>query len=237
VTGDGESLGEVDTEADEKAPAVTTLTASAGVRRLELHVVRPPVRVFGVVAEKDSPGVVYDTLGLNGASVTFLSQGIDAKHFSEELQQRNPDLVIVNYGTNEADFASFIDRGYEKEMRKAIRRIREALPETSILLMSPMDRGQHAGSEIETMPTIPRLVDIQRRVARDTGCGFFDTFHAMGGDGTMARWYTGQPRLVSADLIHPMPAGGKMIAAIFARELTAGLNRYKLRHVQKPAAQ
>jgi len=54
----------------------------------------------------------------------------------------------------------------------------------------------------------------------------------MGGDGTMARWYTGQPRLVSADLIHPFPAGGKSIAVIFARELAAGLNRYKLRQMR-----
>ena len=89
--------------------------------------------------------------------------------------------------------------------------------------MSPMDRGAHTGpGDIETMPTIPRIVAIQRRVARETGCGFFDTFHAMGGEGTMARWYAGQPRLVSADLIHPYPAGGKMIAAIFAREIAPG---------------
>jgi lysophospholipase L1-like esterase len=232
VTGDGEPLGDVDTGADEKATAVAVFEAPNGVHSLELHVVRPPVRVFGVVAEKGGPGVVYDTLGLNGASVSVLSHLMNAKHLAEELQQRNPDMVVVNYGTNEADFASFIDHGYEKELREAIRRIRAALPEASILLMSPMDRGQHSGADIETMPTIPRLVEIQRRVARETGCGFFDTFHAMGGDGTMARWYTGQPRLVSADLIHPFPAGGKTIAVIFARELAAGLNRYKLRQLK-----
>jgi lysophospholipase L1-like esterase len=150
------------------------------------------------------------------------------------LRLRRPDLVVVNYGTNEADFASYIDHQYEKELREAIRRIRAALPETSILIMSPMDRGHHAGDGIETMPTIPRLVEIQRRVARETGCGFFDTFHAMGGEGVMARWYSSQPRLVSADLIHPFPAGGKMIAVIFARELSAGLNRYKLRQIHTP---
>jgi hypothetical protein len=99
-----------------------------------------------------------------------------------------------------------------------------------------MDRGKHSGGEIVTMPTIPKLVDIQRRVARDTGCGFFDTFNAMGGDGTMARWYNGQPRLVSADLIHPGPAGGRMIATVFARELAAGVNRYKLRQIRQTAA-
>ena len=79
------------------------------------------------------------------------------------------------------------------------------------------------------MPTIPRIVALQRRVARDTGCGFFDTFHAMGGEGTMARWYAAQPRLVSADFIHPYPAGGKMIATVFTREIIKGLNRYQLR--------
>jgi len=233
VTGDGEPLGDVDTGADEKGPGVAVFQTAAGVHSLELKVMRPPVRLFGVVAEKSGDGVVYDTLGLNGASIVVLSRLMNGKHLADELQRRNPDLVVVNYGTNEAAFASFIDHGYEKELREAIRRIRAALPEASILLMSPMDRGQHSGGDIETMPTIPRLVEMQRRVARDTGCAFFDTFRAMGGEGTMARWYTGQPRLVSADLIHPFPAGGKMIAAIFTRELSAGLNRYKLREIGK----
>ena len=77
-------------------------------------------------------------------------------------------------------------------------------------------------------------METQRRVARETGCGFFDTFAAMGGEGTMARWYTEQPRLVSADLIHPYPAGGKKIATIFTREVGFGLNRFKLRRVAVP---
>jgi len=235
VTGDGEPLGDIDTNGPGKAPEIAEFEAPAGVHALELRVVEPPVRVFGVVAENKGPGVVYDALGLNGASIAVLSRIINAQHWADELRRRHPDLVIVNYGTNEADFASFIDHGYEKDLREAVRRIRTALPDTSILLMSPMDRGQHSGAEIETMPTIPRLVDIQRRVAGETGCGFFDTFHAMGGEGTMARWYTGQPRLVSADLIHPIPAGGKMIAVIFARELAAGLNRYKLRQLRRSA--
>jgi hypothetical protein len=65
-------------------------------------------------------------------------------------------------------------------------------------------------------------------VARETGCGFFDTFDAMGGEGTMARWYSEEPRMVSADLIHPFPAGGKLIATVLVREIDRGLSRYKL---------
>ena len=47
----------------------------------------------------------------------------------------------------------------------------------------------------------------------------------------MARWYSAQPRLVSADFIHPYPAGGKRIAVTFTQELNAGLNRFKMRQV------
>jgi hypothetical protein len=93
-----------------------------------------------------------------------------------------------------------------------------------------MDRGQKSEA-IVTLPTIPRIVDIQRRVAAELHCGLFNTFEVMGGAGTMARWYDSQPRLVSADFIHPTPAGARLVAVAFVRELTSGLNRYKLRQV------
>ena len=213
-------------------PAFAAFTVPGGAHELDLAVESGRVRLFGITAEKPGPGVVYDSAGLNGASITVLSRMFNEAYWAEELRHRNPVLVVINYGTNEADFASFVDKGYEKELREAIRRLRAALPQASILIMSPMDRGAREGADgIVTMPTIPRIVALERRVAGETGCGFFDTFDAMGGEGTMARWYTGEPRLVSADLIHPYPAGGKLIAAVMVKEIDRGLNRYKLRSV------
>lgn len=236
LTADGVELGRVDTSSD-PGEGFAAFEAREPAYTLELHVVQGRVRIFGVAAERAGPGVVYDSLGLNGASVGVLSRMFNPQHLAEQLQHRNPDLVIVNYGTNEADFASFVEGPeYEKDLREALRRLHAALPETSILMMSPMDRGyRNKAGEIETMPTIPEIVAIQRRVARETGCGFFDTFHAMGGEGTMARWYAAQPRLVYADFIHPYPSAGKQIAVIFARELNAGLARYKDRHASTSA--
>ena len=236
LAADGKALGRVDTASDTKSPGFAAFDVPAGARALELSVEQGKVRVFGITAEKPGPGIVYDSLGLNGASITVLSRMYNAAHWAAELQHRNPHLVIVNYGTNEADFDDFVDKQYEKELREAIRRVQAALPEASILVMSPMDRGHRAGhGAIETMPTIPRIVAIQKRVALETGCAFFDTYSAMGGEGTMGRWYAAQPRLVSADFIHPNPAGGKMIAVTFVKEIGLALNRYKLRHTWKPA--
>jgi lysophospholipase L1-like esterase len=227
------TLARIDT-AGETAAGFAAFEVPGGAGEIALTAESGPVRVFGISAEKPVPGVVYDTLGLNGASVTVLSRIFKQSHLAEELRHRNPDLVVINYGTNEADFDAFIDGPYEKELREAVRRIRAAVPEASILLMSPMDRGRRVGLDgIETMPTIPRIVAIQSRVARETGCGFFDTFEAMGGAGTMARWYNGQPRLVSADFIHPTPAGGKLIAEVFVKQVNLGLNRFKWRETQR----
>jgi len=233
LTADGAQLGIVDTSGVTKEPGYAAFDAPAAASTIELHVTQSKVRVFGVSAGRAGPGLVYDTLGLNGASVTVLTRMFNEQHWATELQHRNPDLVIVNYGTNEADFPDFVDKQYEKELRAAIRRLRTALPQTSLLIIGPMDRGHKTGpGQIATMPTIPRIVAIQRRVAHDTGCGFFDTFQAMGGDGTMSRWYTAQPRLVSADFIHPYPAGGKIIAQVIVRELVSGLDRYKTRAIR-----
>jgi lysophospholipase L1-like esterase len=143
----------------------------------------------------------------------------------------HPDLIVINYGTNEAGFASFIDKQYEGELRLAIARVHEAAPTASIMLMSPMDRGERgAGNAIATMETVPKIVAIQQRVAAETGCAFFNTFQAMGGDGTMQRWYEGKPRLVGGDLIHPTPQGAKIVATAFVEQIQQGYSRYKSRN-------
>jgi lysophospholipase L1-like esterase len=237
VFADGVQIGRVNTAGASRVAARTRFDVARGAARLDLEVEQGPVRIFGVSVEKPGPGVVYDSLGLNGASITVLSRMFNADHWAAELRERDPQLVVINYGTNEADFTAFIDKQYEGELREVIRRVRTAVPNSSILIMSPMDRGYRADDgQIETMPNIPRIVAIQQRVARETGCGFFNTFEAMGGDGTIGRWYNGQPRLVSGDFIHPTPGGGKLIASILAREIGFGLNRFKLRQMLQSRA-
>ena len=77
-----------------------------------------------------------------------------------------------------------------------------------------------------------RLVKIESKVAEDTGVAFFNTFQAMGGDGTMGRWYAAEPRLVGSDYIHPMPAGAKIVGELLYGSLRDGYNDYKLRQLK-----
>ncbi len=232
ISSAGEAIGSIDTSGAARTAGFARFELKPGTGTLEFNAAGA-VRVFGITLEKGKTGVIYDTIGLNGASISVLALIFNEGHWAEELRHRHPDLVVINYGTNESGYAAFLTREYEKELREAVRRVHAALPDASILVMSPMDRGQRNGGEIETLPTIPRIVDIQRRVAGELHCGFYNTYEAMGGAGTMARWYEGQPQLVSADFIHPTPAGARIVATGFVKELIAGLNRYKLRQVIK----
>ncbi len=153
-----------------------------------------PCALFGVSFERNTPGVIYNSLGLNGGQVQVVVRYFDKPQWTEELQHEHPDLVVINYGTNESIYADYIERYYPGELRQVIERVKAAVPRASVLIMSPMDRGQRdSSSRITTVPTLPRLVEIQRQMAPETGCAFFNTFQAMGGEGTMARWYDSRP--------------------------------------------
>jgi hypothetical protein len=59
----------------------------------------------------------------------------------------------------------------------------------------------------------------------------------MGSSGTMARWYTASPRLVTADLLHPTPQGATIVAGLFLTQLSLRYDRWKMRHgIAVPAA-
>jgi len=119
-------------------------------------------------------------------------------------------------------------------MRKTVARLQRAVPEASILLMSPMDRGaKGVNGEIATISTMPRLVATESKIAADTGVAFFDTFEAMGGSGTMGRWYTSEPRLVGSDYIHPMPAGARIVGELLFSALREGFTQFKMEQLKQ----
>ena len=202
-----------------------------GENSFEIKTTGGSVRMFGAVIENDGPGVVYDSLGVNGAFAGLLATVMNEQHWAAQLQHRNPNLVVLNYGTNESQYASDDQMArYEKDLREVVRRVHVALPNAAVLIISPMDRGTHQAGKVITLPSIPKIVEMQRRVAAENSCAFFDLFAAMGGEGTMAKWHEGKNHLVSADLTHPNGAGAEKIGELIYHALLDGYDRYLLRH-------
>jgi lysophospholipase L1-like esterase len=229
---DGKDLGTVDTSSETRAPGFTSFDLPPGSKHFTLKVTGGSVRLYGADFRKSSTGVVYSSLGVNGANITLLSRAMNGSHWTAQLHHYNPDLVVLAYGTNESGYPKFVDNTWGPELKLAVKRVRTALPNVSILLMSPMDRGErNKAGEIDTIAALPRLVKIESQIAGESGVAFFNTFQAMGGEGTMARWYAAEPRLVGADYIHPMPNGAKIVGELLYGALRDGYNEYKLRQL------
>jgi hypothetical protein len=94
-------------------------------------------------------------------------------------------------------------------MKAVLEQVRAALPDSSCMLVGPMDRADKKGSVFSSRPVVPKLAAIQRKVAAEVGCAYWDTLSAMGGLGSMGIWV--QRGLGAADLAHPSSAGAEVI--------------------------
>lgn len=226
---DGKAVGRLPTHAEARRSAFERIEteAEAGPHTLTITAAGGgPVRLFGVVLESGRPGLQYDSLGVNGAFIGLYAHQMERDHWQAQLAHRRPDLVILNFGANESQYDDWPLPRYERDTREVVARVRAALPQASILFMGPMDRAVRGpDGELMTRATIPRLVAHQRRLAAEQGCAFFDTYEAMGGAGTAARWYAARPRLMSGDFLHPTVQGSEIVGGLVRDALLQAFER------------
>lgn len=219
---DGAPGEPVSTDGPEIKSGIHVVQAPDGHHRFRVEVVKGPVRLFGCVMEREVPGIVYDTLGINGARARTLER-IDPALWAEQLRQRNPDLVIIHFGTNESEDDSRPLTLVEEDYQRILGQIRAAAPDASCLVLTAADRAARVDGQLTTKPIIPRLVATQRRAALKSGCAFYDTYEAMGGHGSMAQWYNARPRLCAGDMTHPTRQGADLLGDGFYRAVVTGL--------------
>ena len=178
------------------------------------------VRLFGVALERDGPGVIYDSLGLDGARASLLKR-MDPEHWHDQIRLRKPDVLLIHYGTNESQAEQMNIKRYAEDLSQTVGHLRMALPGVSCLIVAPMDRAdKDENGRLRTRPVVRRIVLAQRRVAHEQGCAFWNTWRAMGGENSMAAWY--KKGLGGGDLTHPTRAGARRIGSMLFAALMDG---------------
>lgn len=225
---DGKPLEELDTRNEVTEDKVHRIRpGDDGAHRLELRYRGGgDLRLYGVAMETQAPGLVLDSLGLVGARAKRLLN-FDADHIAGQMRFRRPSLVVLAFGGNEAgDGPSSVER-VQSVYTRVIRRMRRGASEASCLVLAPLDQARRDDrGRVQTMPAVPIIVEGQKRAAIAEGCAFFNTFSAMGGNGSMAKWLRARPQLASSDLRHATPLGYEVIGTLVYKALMAAFQKH-----------
>jgi lysophospholipase L1-like esterase len=132
-------------------------------------------------------------------------------------------MVVLAYGTNESGDDDVPIETYERRLRKVMSRLRELLPSSACLLIGPSDRPiEEEDGSYSPRPRTGQLVQSQRRISAEYGCGFFDLVAFMGGEMSMVRWVEAEPPLGTPDHVHFTRRGYERLADVLHDALLSG---------------
>lgn len=211
-------------------------TCSAGTHDFAFTTLdHAPVKLLGIVSEQ--PGVTYECLGINGAAAPLMLRWNQAL-FADYLRQRDPQLIVLAYGTNEAAISAGHLDGYAAEFDRILDTLHRLAPAASVLVLGPADRsmsasaGRRARRSWHPFSGTEHIVAIQKEACRTHGCTFWDTQRRMGGLGSMQQWAAagwGQP-----DRTHLTGTGYHALADALYADLMHAYTLYQ-QHPEIPA--
>ena len=226
-------------------PARQVIAVPDGPHRLTLeHAGGGVVDLFGIVLERNRPGVIVDSLGVVGRRLGSL-RSWDWSIIGEQLAVRDPRLVVLQYGTNESDDPNLDLEALARYYDETILRIRAAAPTASIVILGPPDVAtRELGKRCDRMKPPPdgsvplecqwhtpnvlrEIVAVEHAAALRNKVVFFDTFAAMGGGDKMDGWFLAEPKLAYKDRVHFTDLGYHTWADALSSALLAEYDRWR----------
>lgn len=177
--------------------------------------------LHGILLENDDPGIVYHSIGINGASVaSFLKCSL----FEQQLSVINPDLVILSLGINDAHGKNFNRQEFERSYASLVQKIRSTTPGVPIIFTTNNDsyltkKLQNKNGEL--------VQEAMFSLAKKFNGGVWDMYSIMGGANSILTWQ--KLNLAKKDKVHFTTEGYKILGELF---YTAILNVYDF-HLQK----
>ena len=173
---------------------------------------------LGFVLDNQASPLVFHAAGINGADVrTHLRNTM----LPFELAVLNPQIIILSLGTNDAFNTQFDPVSFRADYTQLIRRIRFMCPKAFIVLATPND---HLYRNREPNTRVADAAETICNLAADEGCGVWDFYRIMGGEGSIYSWDS--HGLTAADRLHFSPLGyrlqGTLLGVALYRMLTQG---------------
>jgi hypothetical protein len=179
-------------------------------------------RIYGMLLENDSAGVLYSMIGVNGAEYRHYSM---SKYFFQQFSYLNADLVILSMGTNEAFYGGFDKDAFYKNIDSLVTSIRNVNPSASILLTTPGDSFRRSRKGRVKNPDVKVAQETMIRYCVEHNLAYWDLYSIMGGYGSMAKWYAA--KIAQKDRVHFTGRGYQIQGDLLYTAFIKGFENYK----------
>lgn len=174
--------------------------------------------IYGAVLENSKSGVLYHTIGVNGARFKHYNA---ARRFAPHAAALKPDLFIISLGTNESIDYPNIDKTLPSQIDTFLSSLRAQCPDAVFILVTPQDVFRMKN---KSNPGIREVRDNIIQYAVDNGLAFYDQYRAMGGDDSAQAWT--ENALLSPDGVHLTRDGYEYQGNLFYHALIKSYNFY-----------
>ena len=205
---------------------VNTLSLASSYKNLKVNFINPDsIPFYGLSFEGDH-GVYVDNFsnrGNSGLPIINLNSEV-LKQFNDQLHY---DLIVLQYGTNVLNYGSLNFSWYEKKMKRVIEHLKQAMPNTAILVVSVGDKSTKYDMEMKTDSAVVPLVRSQLKYAQESQVGFVNLFKLIGGEGTMVKWTEEEPAKANKDYTHLNFRGAKTVSDLIYKKIMNGYEQFK----------
>jgi len=222
-------------ELDPSGDGMLKVQSDQALSILRIRLVEGEVSLQGFVPHylETKPLLLMDTFAI--PSATFRGWSVaDSDYLKSRIGATQYDVVVFEYGTNEGNDPNFDADSYREDLRRSLENVRKVLPAAQCIMIGPADRGvlvrhvrvrRHGrwvrvpkpGTDLMKFAHIHEKISaIQKEIGSKYACSFWNWQNAMGGPGSVYKWYYHQPRWMSPDLTHMTIAGYKETARMFA---------------------
>lgn len=175
---------------------------------------------YGVLLERrNTPGVVYNTIGVNGAQYEQFS---NTPLFWKQLPALNADLFIVSLGTNEAQIQNLNEDSLLAKCNYFLQQIKTAAPNAIVLVTTPAG-SYYKGAKPNA--ALARVTNALIRFAQDNHLPYWDLYHVSSGYSGAVAWK--KYGLMSHDLVHYSAKGYQLQGQLFFYALAKAYNDYR----------
>ena len=179
----------------------------------------------GISIENQLPGLIYHNLGVGGASYSAL---LNQTYFDEQIKTINPDLFILDWGTNDIIYTNKIADDLISIITQTILKVKASSPNAVILLTTVQDMN-YKGKNINSALSFSKIIN---KIALENDCLIYDWYKVSGGNSKMKIWESYE--LGRKDNIHLTAKGYKLKAKLFSDAIINSIKHYENESIHLP---